>query len=905
MLVHSGRKKAGVHISTTHHQSAPPADSAALVAELQRLGPGLTELRSAMDAAVVGHADVKHATVLGLLSREHVYLEGPPGVAKTMLAEVVARTTGLRRWFYQLHRDTRLSELIGDAVIVKEPAATGEIIRQQYVRGGILTCELAVLDDISRAPGEALNVLLRVLNERRFTIGSGGGGDGGGDGGDGGAIPLLSAIATGNPAEEDGYYAEPLDPATLDRFALQLRAGGLVEGGAWDDARSVIDLYGGAQTAAVGGEIPAEPAACPALGPALLHDAAALVPRVDMGEPVGRGLLRLLRALRDDHGCTPDAGALLSDRTFLVKAVAVLKAEALLQGRAHCELADMRVLRYMTTFRVPRAVHDDMAAIVQRVIEEQSAEEEEAGGAGGAAAPGPGGDGGDSDEGDAGGATGGGAGGGDGGGDDGGSEEGGGRQHGAESAGDSGGSGGGEETGEGGGEGGGDSLDGSAQGGGNAPVGGAAGGGGAAEQQRQAELRQRQQEQHEAQMRQQSQRRDAGARGDGTELGPRQAQEAIMAKAARHGEEQRLDGGDSAGGPGETAGDDGGRGDKGRKKKRGLAGQGRESYSYVKDKTKNMRPLLQRLRGALERGKVSAVPHPAGLPRGWEPGRGLGGGAFMADGDPVETALWCGAPSPLLPRAQRRVRQGAAGRVAVLRDTSTSMMGLWNAWASALCANVVGMAKQQGLRVGYLEFNSGATKFVDARRAFFTREYAALLERAAAVRCDGLTNYERPLAIALAEFGRKQPRRRPLSPDAARRRRHTDQHILFVTDGQPTSGDRALRTELAAAQAFGVAVHTVYIGYSDCPAVLDRLSEQTGGARFRAYYETATQSVQLVDRADTQPAAAADRGQPWKLAHERERDNMGVVGRVPALFQQYTEQCEQELGGDSDVTYMW
>ena len=35
-------------------------------------------------------------------------------------------------------------------------------------KGGILTAEICVLDDISRAPGEALNVLLRVLNERKF-----------------------------------------------------------------------------------------------------------------------------------------------------------------------------------------------------------------------------------------------------------------------------------------------------------------------------------------------------------------------------------------------------------------------------------------------------------------------------------------------------------------------------------------------------------------------------------------------------------------------------------------------------------------------------------------------------------------------------------------------------------------
>ena len=36
--------------------------------------------------------------------------------------------------------------------------------------GGLLEARLAVLDDISRAPGEALHVLFRILHERRFAL---------------------------------------------------------------------------------------------------------------------------------------------------------------------------------------------------------------------------------------------------------------------------------------------------------------------------------------------------------------------------------------------------------------------------------------------------------------------------------------------------------------------------------------------------------------------------------------------------------------------------------------------------------------------------------------------------------------------------------------------------------------
>ena len=79
--------------------------------------------------------------------------------------------------------------------------------------------DIAVLDDITRAPGEALNVLLRLLNERTY---------------DGTAIPLRVAIATANNPRDD-MYVEPLDPANLDRFALQTRSDGLIFGRDWGE----------------------------------------------------------------------------------------------------------------------------------------------------------------------------------------------------------------------------------------------------------------------------------------------------------------------------------------------------------------------------------------------------------------------------------------------------------------------------------------------------------------------------------------------------------------------------------------------------------------------------------------------------------------------------------------------
>ncbi len=304
----------------------------------------LRAIQTQLDAFVVGHDEAKRALLLALLCREHVYLEGPPGAAKTRMAEAAARAAGLRFFFYQLHRDTRLAELVGDVVLEREPLpGGGERIAQRTLPGGIATAEVCVLDDISRAPGEALNVLLRLLQERKL-----------GDA----PIPLRTAIATSNP-QRDEYYNEPLDPANLDRFALQLRVPGLL--GAEDPARA-RELVARAASGTLADDARAE-AVCDR---AALDAAHASLAAVVFPPRVRDALLELLRILRAEYGCD-ETNALVTDRTFLVKAVKLLRGSAWLAGRGEVRGEDLAVLRWVTTFRVPEEAHEKIGELIARV----------------------------------------------------------------------------------------------------------------------------------------------------------------------------------------------------------------------------------------------------------------------------------------------------------------------------------------------------------------------------------------------------------------------------------------------------------------------------------------------------------------------------------------------------------
>ncbi|HTO53148.1 MAG TPA: MoxR family ATPase [Myxococcota bacterium] len=295
---------------------------------------GLERLGQLLDRHVVGHDEAKSALLLALVCREHIYLEGPPGSAKTRMAELAARGAGLGFFFYQMHRDTRLAELVGDVVLERRPlaAGSGERIHQAIEPGGILTADVCVLDDISRAPGEALNVLLRVLNERKFGERP---------------IPLLCAIATSNPLRDE-YYNEPLDPANLDRFALQLKVSGLIQSGDRAQARELVDRF-------ADGSVQEQPEPQAVLSRAELDAAHAELARIEVPAAEKDRLVEFLRRLVVDYDCD-ETNSLLTDRSFLVKAVKLLRGRAFLAGRARVERGDLAVLSQMTTFRVPEEV---------------------------------------------------------------------------------------------------------------------------------------------------------------------------------------------------------------------------------------------------------------------------------------------------------------------------------------------------------------------------------------------------------------------------------------------------------------------------------------------------------------------------------------------------------------------
>jgi MoxR-like ATPase len=164
-----------------------------------------TTLEDEIATVLIGKTDLVEGVTIALLTRGHVLLEGVPGVAKTTIANLFARATGLEYRRIQMTPDVLPADITGTHVYRE---STGEFDLQ---RGPIFS-NIVVADEINRATPKTQSALLESMQERQVTI-------------EGETLSLpkpFIVIATQNPIEMEGTFELP--EAQRDRFQFKLTA---------------------------------------------------------------------------------------------------------------------------------------------------------------------------------------------------------------------------------------------------------------------------------------------------------------------------------------------------------------------------------------------------------------------------------------------------------------------------------------------------------------------------------------------------------------------------------------------------------------------------------------------------------------------------------------------------------
>jgi MoxR-like ATPase len=160
----------------------------------------------ALGRIVVGKDEVLERILAGILADGHVLIEDYPGLAKTLIARLLAQALDLGFRRIQFTPDLLPSDITGSFLYAQREA------RFEFRPGPVFT-NLLLADEINRATPKTQAALLEAMQETQVTV-------------EGQSFPLARpflVIATQNPIELEGTY--PLPEAQLDRFLLRVAVG--------------------------------------------------------------------------------------------------------------------------------------------------------------------------------------------------------------------------------------------------------------------------------------------------------------------------------------------------------------------------------------------------------------------------------------------------------------------------------------------------------------------------------------------------------------------------------------------------------------------------------------------------------------------------------------------------------
>ena len=159
----------------------------------------IKELINKIHEVIVGQKDLVQKLILAVLSNGHVFLEGYPGLAKTLTIKIFSQLIDTKYQRIQFTPDLLPADIVG-TLIYNQKESSFE------VKKGPIFSNIILADEINRSPAKVQSALLEAMQEKQITIGEE-------------TFKLedpFLVMATQNPIEQEGTY--PLPEAQIDRF---------------------------------------------------------------------------------------------------------------------------------------------------------------------------------------------------------------------------------------------------------------------------------------------------------------------------------------------------------------------------------------------------------------------------------------------------------------------------------------------------------------------------------------------------------------------------------------------------------------------------------------------------------------------------------------------------------------